>query len=166
MALPDLAHSPNKFSGRGSDPNRTCESAPKLGATSRMEITGAERRWRWSLEERLRIVAETEQAGADIAKVARKYKCVFGATLLASNADLPGSYRFIGECRPPGAVAHDLIEVGVPLPGLMVWVAIFVELGAGVMLLVGCKTQWAAGLLAWSLITGFAVHLVAGISGR
>ena len=33
------------------------------------------------------------------------------------------------------------------------------------MLLVGFKTQWVAGLLAiWSLITGFAVHLVASVS--
>jgi len=37
-------------------------------------ITGVERRRRWSLEEKLRIVAETEQSGAGIAEVARRYE--------------------------------------------------------------------------------------------
>ena len=37
-------------------------------------ITGVERRRRWSLEEKLRIVAETEQAGFGIAEIARKYE--------------------------------------------------------------------------------------------
>ena len=51
------------------------------------------------------------------------------------------------------------------MPELAVWVAILVELVGGIAFLVGFKTQWVAGLLAiWSLITGFAVHLVAGVS--
>jgi transposase len=33
-------------------------------------ITGIERRWRWRLEEKLRIVAETEQPGGSFADVA------------------------------------------------------------------------------------------------
>jgi transposase-like protein len=37
-------------------------------------ITGVERRRRWSLEEKLRIVAETEQLGAGIAEIARRYE--------------------------------------------------------------------------------------------
>src|ERR1700748_2303357 len=37
-------------------------------------ITGVERRRRWSLEEKLRIVAETEQPGLGIAEVARRYE--------------------------------------------------------------------------------------------
>jgi transposase len=37
-------------------------------------ITGVERRRRWSLEEKLRIVAETERPGAGIAGIARKYE--------------------------------------------------------------------------------------------
>ena len=37
--------------------------------------------------------------------------------------------------------------------------------GRGIVLLIGFRARWAAGLLAiWSLITGFAVHLVAGVS--
>lgn len=36
-------------------------------------ITGVERRRRWSAEEKLRIVAETEQPGVGIAEVLRRY---------------------------------------------------------------------------------------------
>jgi transposase len=36
-------------------------------------ITGVERRRRWRLEEKLRIVAETEQPGACFAEIARRY---------------------------------------------------------------------------------------------
>jgi transposase len=50
-------------------------SAAKNMAASRMEIiTGVERRRRWTLEEKLRIVAETEQPGAGIAELARRYE--------------------------------------------------------------------------------------------
>src|SRR6516165_3355056 len=37
-------------------------------------ITGVERRRRWSSGEKLRIVAETEQPGAGIAEIARRYE--------------------------------------------------------------------------------------------
>ena len=37
-------------------------------------ITGVERRRRWSVEEKLRIVAETEQPGVGIAEIARRYE--------------------------------------------------------------------------------------------
>src|SRR3954452_5714638 len=37
-------------------------------------ITGVERRRRWSAEEKLRIVAETERPGAGIAEIARRYE--------------------------------------------------------------------------------------------
>ena len=37
-------------------------------------VTGVERRRRWSSAEKLRIVAETEQSGAGIAEVARRYE--------------------------------------------------------------------------------------------
>ena len=37
-------------------------------------ITGVERRRRWSLEEKLRIVSETERPGTGIAEIARRYE--------------------------------------------------------------------------------------------
>ena len=82
--------------------------------------------------------------------------------LLMSGLFVWGGYR---KLMAPGATMQYFAHVGVPLPGLMVWVSIFVELVGGIALLVGFKTQWFAGLLAfWCLITGFAVHLVAGVS--
>ena len=41
-------------------------------------ITGVERRRRWSTSEKLRIVAETEQPGAGIAEIARRYELSSG----------------------------------------------------------------------------------------
>jgi transposase len=37
-------------------------------------ITGVERRRRWRIQEKLRIVAETEQPGACFAEIARRYE--------------------------------------------------------------------------------------------
>jgi transposase len=37
-------------------------------------ITGVERRRRWSVDEKLRIVAETERSGSGIAEIARRYE--------------------------------------------------------------------------------------------
>jgi transposase len=37
-------------------------------------ITGVERRRRWSVDEKLRIVAETEHPGSGIAEIARRYE--------------------------------------------------------------------------------------------
>ena len=37
-------------------------------------ITGIERRRRWRLEDKLRIIAETEQPGARVAEVARRHE--------------------------------------------------------------------------------------------
>jgi transposase len=37
-------------------------------------ITGVERRRRWSVAEKLRIVAETEEPGSGIAEIARRYE--------------------------------------------------------------------------------------------
>ena len=60
---------------RAFDLNGACMSAAKIRAARRMEIiTGVERRRRWTLEEKLRIVAETEQPGAGIAEIARRYE--------------------------------------------------------------------------------------------
>jgi putative oxidoreductase len=70
-----------------------------------------------------------------------------------------------GKLKAPGEVMQYFAKAGVPFPGLVVWVAILIELVGGIALLVGFKTRWVAVLLAvWCVITGFAVHLVAGVS--
>jgi putative oxidoreductase len=52
-----------------------------------------------------------------------------------------------------------LAKLGFPMPDVMVWVAIAIELGAGILLVLGWKTRWAAWLLAlFTLIAAFAAH--------
>ena len=64
----------------------------------------------------------------------------------------------------PVSTADYFANGGVAAPGLMVWVAIVVELAGGVAVLVGFKIRWAAAILAaWTLVTGFAVHLAVAL---
>ena len=50
-------------------------AALRSGAVDQVEIiTGVERRRRWRLEEKLRIVAESERPGASVSEVARRYE--------------------------------------------------------------------------------------------
>ena len=60
----------------------------------------------------------------------------------------------------PAGTGQYFASNGIPAPGLMVWIAILVELVGGLAILVGFKTRWVAAILViWCLITGFAVHL-------
>ncbi|HTZ70055.1 MAG TPA: DoxX family protein [Acetobacteraceae bacterium] len=71
-----------------------------------------------------------------------------------------------GKLMNPGGTAQFFASDGVAAPGIMVWVAIAIELLGGLAILVGFKTRWAALVLAaWCLITGFAVHLAAARGG-
>ena len=75
-------------------------------------ITGVERRRRWSAEEKLRIVAETEQPGSGIAEIARRYEISRGLlwnwrsqvrprrAQAGSVASLPASTDDQGTCKP------------------------------------------------------------------
>jgi putative oxidoreductase len=50
-------------------------------------------------------------------------------------------------------------KLGFPMPEVMVWVAIVVELGGAILLILGWKARWAAWLLAlFTLIATFAAH--------
>ena len=50
-------------------------------------------------------------------------------------------------------------KLGFPMPDVMVWVAIAIELGGGILLLLGWKARWAAWLLAlFTVIAAFAAH--------
>jgi len=57
-----------------------------------------------------------------------------------------------------GGAAY-LAKLGFPMPNVMVWVAIAIELGGGILLLLGWKARWAASVLAlFTLIAAFAAH--------
>jgi putative oxidoreductase len=63
----------------------------------------------------------------------------------------------------PSVFAQYFASVHVPLPNVAVWLSIPIHLLAGMALLVGFKTRWAAALLAvLSVATAFGVHLPIG----
>src|SRR5450631_2596648 len=102
-------------------------------------ITGAERRRRWSLEERARILAAIEEPGAVVAEVARRadvctslvYKCRREARSAARES---GFARVIVENAPPtpltvrepelGAITVEMngarIRIGASAPAALV----------------------------------------------
>ena len=80
-------------------------------------ITGIERRRRWSAEEKLRIVAETERADSGIAEIARRYEISRGLLWnWRSQVRLPGSVRF--NCTPDLAIS---VKVRIRLLMLAFW---------------------------------------------
>ena len=78
-------------------------------------ITGIERRRRWSAEEKLRIVAETERADGGIAEIARRCEISRGRNW-RSQVRLPGSVRF--NCTPDLATS---VKVRIRLLMLAFW---------------------------------------------
>lgn len=70
-----------------------------------------------------------------------------------------------GKLADPSGTAKYFAAMGIPAPGLMVWVTVIVELIGGLAILIGVKARAAAVILAlWCLVTGFAVHLAAATS--
>ena len=63
----------------------------------------------------------------------------------------------------PSVFAQYFASVHVPLPNVAIWLSIPIHLLAGMALLVGFKTRWAAALLALlSVATVFGVYLPIG----
>ena len=58
-----------------------------------------------------------------------------------------------------GSIAY-FVSLGLPMPGVLVAATIVVEVGAGLALLFGFRTQWAAAVLAiFTIATAFIAHL-------
>ena len=103
-------------------------------------ITGIERRRRWRLEEKLRIVAEVERPGASFADVARRHEVsrgllwnwrqqvragvlapepmpVFVPVQITADAPSPGCLAFPSPCGAPSKAAPaeaERIEIALP----------------------------------------------------
>lgn len=78
-----------------------------------------------------------------------------GRILLAALFVPAGFGKLMGFAGTVGYIA----SVGLPLPQVAAVVAILVELGLGLMLLVGFKTRWAAiGIALFTLVATFAFH--------
>jgi putative oxidoreductase len=64
-----------------------------------------------------------------------------------------------GKAMAPAATMAALVHYGLPLPGVAYALALAIEIGAGILFLVGCKARLAALILAgWSIATAMVVH--------
>jgi putative oxidoreductase len=78
-----------------------------------------------------------------------------GRILLSLVFLIAGYRKLMGVAASAGYFA----KLGFPMPEVMVWVAIAIELGGAILLIVGWKTRWVAWLLAlFTLIAAFAAH--------
>ena len=67
-----------------------------------------------------------------------------------------GYYKLMGGI--PGTVAN-MTSHGIPFPDILVWGAIAVELGGGLMLMAGLFTRWVALVIAaYTLALGLIFH--------
>jgi putative oxidoreductase len=80
---------------------------------------------------------------------------LIGRILLAALFLVAGVRKLMGV----GASAAYFGKLGFPMPEILVWVAIAVEIGGALLLILGWKARWAALLLAlFTLIATFAAH--------
>ena len=69
----------------------------------------------------------------------------------------------LGKLAAPAATIGYIASTGLPFAPLALAIAIAVELGGGVLLLLGVKARLvAAGLAAFSIVTGLAFHNAVG----
>jgi len=91
-------------------------------------ITGVERRRRWRIEDKLRIVAEASAPGANVAEIARRHdvsralvwtwrRHVRRGVLVADHAAFM-PMRVIAELPAPGVADHSSVDRPVADPGL------------------------------------------------
>ena len=69
----------------------------------------------------------------------------------------------IHQVRNPSGTAQYFANAHVPAPDITVWVSIVIHIVAGLAILVGYQTRWAAAVLAiFCLGTALGVHLPVG----
>jgi putative oxidoreductase len=84
------------------------------------------------------------------------HSAMLAGRILLSLVFLIAGYR---KLMAVAATAGYFGKLGFPMPEVMAWVAIAVELGGAILLMVGWRTRWAAWLLAlFTLIATFAAH--------
>lgn len=84
-----------------------------------------------------------------------RYTPLVGRILLAFIFVMSGYGKIVGFAGTAGYVASQ----GVPFPTLAVLIAMVIELGGGLMLIVGWKARWgAAALLVFTAVTALIFH--------
>ena len=88
---------------------------------------------------------------------------LLGRILLAA-IFIMGGY---GKLGTPGPTTANIASSGLPFPQLAYWIAVVVELGGGLAILLGFQTRLAALVLAgWCIVTGFLFHYQPGVVGQ
>ena len=65
----------------------------------------------------------------------------------------------IGKLAAPAATKAYIVAMGLPLPDLSFWISVLVELGGGVLFLIGYQTRIVAlGLALYSIATALIFH--------
>lgn len=72
-------------------------------------------------------------------------------------------FSALGKLAAPAATIGYIESVGLPFATLGFAIAVAVELGGGLLLVLGVKARWtAAALAAFSIVTGLAFHNALG----
>ena len=72
-------------------------------------------------------------------------------------------FSALGKLAAPAATIGYIESAGLPFATLGFALAVAVELGGGLLLVLGAKTRWvAAALAAFSIVTGLAFHNAVG----
>lgn len=72
-------------------------------------------------------------------------------------------FSALGKLAMPAATIGYIESVGLPFATLGFSIAVAVELGGGLLLVLGAKARWvAAALAAFSIVTGLAFHNALG----
>ena len=88
-------------------------------------------------------------------EIVRMYGPLVGRVLLALIFIISGFGKLIGFAGTVGYIQ----SVGLPVPQLAAVIAIIVELGGGIMLVVGWKARWAAAaLFIFAFLAGILFH--------
>ena len=89
----------------------------------------------------------------------RTYAAPLGRLLLAAIFIWAG----IGKLTNPAGTAQYFAHANIPIPDVMVWIVLIIELVGGILVLIGYQTRWAALVLAiFCVLTGVMVHLPVG----
>jgi len=68
-------------------------------------------------------------------------------------------YGGIGKAMAPAMTMGYFVKQGLPMVGAAYALTLFVEIGVGILFLVGFKARWSAlGLAAWCIATAMVAH--------
>jgi putative oxidoreductase len=81
-----------------------------------------------------------------------------GRILVGALFIVAGARKIMGAAGIAGTAGY-FAKLGFPAPEIMAWLAVIIEIGGGLLLIIGWRTRWVAWLLAlFVIIATFAAH--------